>query len=414
MNRALQNLLAFGAAAFIVGPVAGADWPQFLGPNRDGTSSENGLADAWPADGPRVVWQAQIGQGFSGPVVARGRLVLFHRLADKEIVDCRDAKTGRPLWQFAYPTHYQDDFGFDEGPRATPAIADEKVYSLGAEGAVHCLDFKTGGELWSLDCKKEFHAQKGFFGMACSPLVEGDAVLLNVGGDGDSGIVALDKITGKPLWKKTRHEAGYASPVAATINGRRYALSFNRDGLTALNPADGRLYFEFPWRARMSASVNAATPIVLGDLVFLSASYGTGAVLLRVKEGGVEKVWTSDEALSCHYATAILREGSLYGIDGRTDPGMEPRPSLRCVEWNTGRVRWSQENFGAATLLLAGTQLLMMTEQGELLRAAANPKQFKIDGRAQILPVGVRAFPALAEGLFYARSKDKLVCVDLK
>ena len=154
--------------------------------------------------------------------------------------------------------------------------------------------------------------------------------------------------------------------------------------------------------------------MVSDDLVFLTASYGTGAALLRVKDGGVEKVWSSGEALSCHYATPILREGFLYGIDGRTDPGMEPRPSLRCVELKTGHVQWSEENFGAATLLLAGNQLLILTEQGELLKAAADPKQFKVDSRAQILPLGVRAYPALADGRYYARSKDKLVCVDLK
>jgi outer membrane protein assembly factor BamB len=391
-----------------------ADWPQFLGPNRDGTSTESNLSTTWPAEGPRVVWQAQVGQGFSGPVAAQGRLVLFHRLEDKEVVDCRDAKTGNDVWKFAYPTHYQDDFGFDEGPRATPAIVDGKVYTMGAEGAVHCVDFQTGREIWSVDCKKEFAAPKGFFGMACSPLVEGDIVLLNVGGSDDSGIVALDKMTGKLRWKKTKHEAGYSSPIAATIDGKRYALSFNREGLTGLNPADGAVYFDFHWRSRMGPSVNAATPLVSGDLVFLTASYGTGAALLRVKDGNVEKVWTSGEALSCHYATPILHDGSLYGIDGRADPGMEPRPSLRCVEFSTGHVRWSQENFGAATILLAGTQLLILTEQGELFSATANPKEFKIAARAQILPSTVRAYPALADGLFYARSKDKLVCVDLK
>jgi len=284
---------------------------------------------------------------------------------------------------------------------------------MGAEGAVHCIDFHTGKEVWALDCKKEFSAPKGFFGMACSPLVEGEIVLLNVGGGAEAGIVALDKTTGKVRWEKTKHEAGYSSPVAATIDGRRYALSFNRDGLTALNPADGSIYFEFPWRARMSASVNAAAPLVQGDLVFLTASYGTGAALLRIKQNGFEKVWTSEEALTCHYATPILHEGFLYGVDGRTDPGMEPRPSLRCVDLTTGKVRWSEENFEAATLLLAGTELLILTEQGELVRAAADPKQFKVHARAQILPLGVRAYPALADGLFYARSKDSLVCLDL-
>jgi outer membrane protein assembly factor BamB len=411
----LRKILFIVAALGVtLASAVAADWPQFLGPTRNGIAAESNLATAWPAEGPKTVWQSDVGQGFSSPVVSKGHLILFQRKDDKEVLDCRDAATGHPVWQFSYPTHYRDDFGFDEGPRATPAIADGKVFAMGAEGAVHCVDSDSGREVWKVDCKKEFGAGKGFFGMACSPLIEGDLLILNVGGTEDAGIVALDKSSGKTRWKKTRHEAGYSSPVAATIQGRRTVLSFNRDGLTALNPTDGAVSFEFPWRARMAASVNAATPLVQDDLVFLTASYGTGAALLRVRSNAAEPVWKSEDALSCHYATPILLNGFLYGIDGRTDPGMEPRPSLRCVELATGKIRWSQENFGAATLTLAGGQLLILTEQGELVRVAADPKEFKLLGRAQILPLEVRACPALADGLFYARSKNQLICVSLK
>jgi outer membrane protein assembly factor BamB len=391
-----------------------ADWPQFLGPDRNGISAETNLAGAWPSASPPVRWKKEIGQGFSGPVVARGKLILFHRKADQEIIDCLDARTGGDLWHFAYPTAYQDDFGFDEGPRATPAIVEGKVYAMGAEGVVHCLDLQSGRKIWRVDCKKEFRSPKGFFGMACSPLVEGDAVILNIGGRDGAGIIALDKASGEVRWKKGDAEAGYSSPIAETIHGRRYALVFTRSGLAAVNPANGASYFDFPWRSRNNNSVNAATPVVSGDLVFLTASYGTGAVLLRVENGGAQKIWSGDEALSCHYATPVLYEGYLYGVDGRADPGMQPRPSLRCVELKTGRVCWSQEDFGAATVTLAGGQLFILTEQGELLRAAVNPKEFHVAARAQILPLGVRAFPALADGCLYARSGGKLVCVVLK
>jgi outer membrane protein assembly factor BamB len=181
-----------------------------------------------------------------------------------------------------------------------------------------------------------------------------------------------------------------------------------------LDPVGGTVYFDFPWRSREEASVNAATPLVFGDTVFLTASYGTGAVLLRVKAGGAQKVWSGDDALSCHYATPVVRDGYLYGIDGRADPGMQPRPSLRCVQWASGKVCWSEPDFGAASITLAGDQLFILTEQGELIRAAANPKAFHPISRAQVLPSGVRAFPALADGCLYARSKNKLVCIALK
>ena len=391
-----------------------ADWPQFLGPDRNGISAETNLAGACPADGPPILWKKDIGQGFSGPAVARRKLILFQRKADQEIIDCLDAKTGGDIWHFAYPTAYQDDFGFDEGPRATPAIADDKVYAMGAEGAVHCLDLQSGREIWHVDCKKQFQTPKGFFGMACSPLVEGGVVILNIGGRDGAGIIALNKATGALRWKSGDAEAGYSSAIAASINGKRYALVFTRAGLTAVNPTNGAACFDFPWRSGNSASVNAATPVVSGDLIFLTASYGTGAVLLRVENGGVQKVWSGDEALSCHYATPVLYQGYLYGVDGRADPGMQPRPSLRCVELKTGRVCWTQDDFGAATVTLASGQLFILTEQGELLRAPVNPKEFHVTSRAQILSLGVRAFPALAEGCFYARSRDKLVCVGLK
>jgi len=391
-----------------------ADWPQFLGPTRNGISPETNLATAWPADGPVTRWKKDVGAGFAGPAVAGGKLFLFQRRGDKEIVDCLDAKTGGGLWHFDYPTGYQDDFGFDDGPRGTPAVADGKVYTMGAEGFVHCLEVKDGKEVWNVDCKQRFQCAKGFFGMACSPLVEGGMVILNIGGGDGAGIIALDRSTGALRWKSGSDEAGYSSPVAASMDGARYALVFTRAGLSGLNPTTGARCFDFPWRSREDASVNAATPIVEGNLIFLTASYGTGAVLLRVDHGGLEKVWSGGDALSCHYATPVLRDGFLYGIDGRADPGMQPRPSLRCVELKTGKVRWSEDDFGAATVTLADGQLFILTENGELIRAPVNPKAFHVAARAQILPLGVRAFPALADGCLFARSKDKLICVSLR
>src|SRR5207249_3932397 len=159
----------------------------------------------------------------------------FHRLDDKEIVECLDAKTGNPIWSFDYPTSYRDDFGFDEGPRATPAIAESRVYTYGAEGLLNCLDFVSGKRLWSVDARKDFQAQKGFFGIACSPLIEGNSVLLTVGGREGAGIIAFDKNNGKVLWKTANDEASYSSPASATINGRRYAFFLTRGNLLAVD-----------------------------------------------------------------------------------------------------------------------------------------------------------------------------------
>src|SRR5438093_3225938 len=218
-----------------------SDWPQFLGPSRNGVYPGTDLAESWSKEGPPIIWQKKVGQGFSGPVVVAGKLILFHRLDDKETVECLEAKTGKPLWSFDYPTSYRDDFGFDEGPRATPAVAEGRVYTFGAEGVLHCLDFATGKKLWSINCKSDFHSSKGFFGIACSPLVEGNSVLLDVGGNPGAGVVAFAKEDGKVLWKATDDEASYSSPTAGTINGQRLICTLTRSRLLGLEPAAGKI-----------------------------------------------------------------------------------------------------------------------------------------------------------------------------
>ena len=387
-----------------------ADWFQFLGPKRNGSCTATNLAAAWPAEGPPVLWQRQVGEGFSGPVVSRSRLILFHRIADRETVECLDARSGKEFWKTGYPSRYQDDFGFDEGPRATPTVAGERVFTFGADGMLHCWAFESGEKKWGVDTRTTFQAGKGFFGMACSPLVDGRAVMVNIGGKDGAGVVAFDQATGEVLWKATADEASYASPVAATMDGRRWVFALTREALTALNPLDGRAIFHYPWRPSMHASVSAATPLIIGDFIFLSACYGAGATLLRFHESGPEKLWSADDALSNHYATSVHHQGFLYGFNGRQEEGC----ALRCVELKTGKVRWSQEGFKAGTVILVNDQLLVLTEKGELLRAPATPARFQASDRAQILPFVVRAYPALSEGLFYARSKNKLVCLDLR
>jgi outer membrane protein assembly factor BamB len=409
--------LSISAAVALAGAAASAassDWQQFLGPTRNGVYAGSDLAEAWPKEGPRRVWQIETGQGHSGPAVLGGRVILFHRLEDKEIVECLESTTGKRMWRVDYPSSYRDDFGFDEGPRATPAIDDNRVYTFGAEGVLHCADLQTGKKLWSVDCKRDFAVQKGFFGIACSPLVEGNAILLNIGGRDGAGIVAFDKRDGKVLWKATDHKASYSSPITATINGQRYGFFLTLGALVALDPEQGKVLFQYPFTPPIRSSVTAATPVIVGDLVFISASYGAGAVLLKVKTNGPEKVWADDDALSNHYATSVHHGGFLFGIHGRTDPGFEPGASLKCVELATGKTRWQKDSFGAATILLAGDQLLILTERGELIRTPASTEGYKPNARAQILPGQVRAFPALAGGLLFARSKDKLACFDLR
>ena len=371
------------------------------------------MAESWPKEGPKKVWERDVGQGFSGPVVAEGKLILFHRLDEKEVVESLDARSGKPLWRFEYPTSYRDDFGFDEGPRATPAVSDGRIYTFGAEAKLKCLDLTTGSNYWTVDVRKEFESPKGFFGFACSPLVEGKSVLLNAGGKQGAGIVAFDKANGKLLWKSSDDEASYSSPITASMHGKRCVLFVTRTTLTATDIETGTVLWSTPFRPSTRTSVSAASPVLVDDCVFISGAYGTGAELLQISEKGAKKIWSSDDAISSHYATAVASKAFLFGIHGRTDPSFEPA-GLRCIELKTGKLRWEEKSFGAATLTLAGDRLLILTERGELILAPAASDGFKVLARAQILPNQVRAYPALVDGFFYARSKNKLVCLDLR
>ena len=376
-------------------------WPQLLGPTRDGV-----YTGPWsPKSTFAKLWERRVGEGFAAPVVtAGGKVLLFHREANQEKLEALDPANGKIIWTFSYSTAYRDDFGFSEGPRAAPACDAERAIIYGAEGLLHAVELKTGKKLWAVDARREFGVRKEYFGAAVSPLIDGDRILMNIGGANGAGIVALDKVTGRTLWKALNDEAGYASPTVAAIGGERHALFFTRTGLVDADPATGRIRFQFRWRSRSAASVNAATPLVLGNRVFLSASYGTGAALLEIGEGQPKVIWSGDDALSNHYATSVHRAGVLYGFHGRQETGQE----LRAVEAATGKVRWSESGLRAGTVTLAGDHLFVITEGGDLMVAPATPQGFAPVKRVRLLPGVVRSYPALAAGRLYVRNEGTL------
>ena len=387
LTSALGEAAVFAVAAAIVMPAAD-DWPQMLGPTRDGVYAGAPLAETWPASGPAIVWKRDVGQGFSGPVVAGGRVILFHRVGSREVVEALDPTSGTSLWKYDYSTTYRDDFGFDEGPRAVPVVAGGIVYTFGAEGVLSAIDVEKGTRVWSQDTRRRFEVPKNFFGAGGSPIVDDGRVIANIGGIG-AGIVAFDATTGKMLWTATSDEASYSSGTMATIAGRRLAIFLTRNGLVGLDPASGRVQFQRTWRSRSASSVNAATPLVIGNDVFVSAQYGPGAGVLRAVNNTLTDVWTSDDALSTHYATAVYRDGVLYGYHGRQETG----PSLRAVDFKSGRVLWSVDQFRAGSITLAGDRLVIVRESGELVIAAAAPDAFKVLARATILPRRFGRFP---------------------
>ncbi|HEY7152643.1 MAG TPA: PQQ-binding-like beta-propeller repeat protein [Gemmataceae bacterium] len=399
----------FALVACVVFGAVGADWPQFLGPQRNGVSTETGLLQTWDAKGPPVLWRKDVGEGFSAPVIAVDRLILFHRVGDEEMVECLDAATGERKWKHTDPTRYQDPLGKGDGPRSTPLIAGEQVYTLSPGGRLLCLKLSDGAKVWQRELLKDYKVPRSFFGVGTSPILEGGRVLINVGAR-DAGIVAFDKDSGKEVWKATGDGASYSSPVATTIDGVRHILFFTRQGIVSLDPANGAVRFSKPWRSRMDASVNAATPIVVSDQVFFTACYETGAILVRAKKDSIEEVWSNDRSLSCHFGTPVYHDGCLYGFHGRQETGTE----MRCVDIKTGRVHWSQEGFGCGSIILAEGNLIVLSEAGELVLIEGKSDKYREKARAAVLAGPCRAHMALANGRLYARDNKKLACWSLK
>ena len=389
-----------------------ADWPQYLGPNRNAIYPGKALTKAWPDEGPKVVWRKKdIGEGLCGLVISGEKAILFHEVARQDVIECLNAKTGQSIWANRYPTSFSDSLGSGGGPRATPAIVKNKVYTMGAQGMVVCTDMVSGKTIWKVDTQKKFRAPNGFFGMACSPLIEGNAVLLNIGGENGMGIVALNKINGKLLWKTLDGEASYSSPVMATLQGKNRAVFFTRSGLAVINPVDGNIDFQQRWRSRIHASVNAAAPLVVADQIFITSSYNTGALVMKSTKDGYKKIWSNDTSLSSQYASVMHKDGFLYGTHGRAD--IPPIPALRCVELATGKIKWSEDRFGDCQMILCGDRLTALMEDGELVLGQVSPNGWKEISRAQVVGLDARRQPALADGRLYVRSKNQISCLEV-
>lgn len=410
-GRPFRSGLMLAMLGLIVPGVAAAgDWPQILGPQRNGVADNEKLADSFPKKGPPQVWQKEIGEGFAGVAVSDSKAILFHRVGDEERAQAFDAATGKPLWMRPFPTTYASSISPDNGPRCVPVIHDGRVFLLGAAGGLHCVSLADGKPVWSRDVVKDFGAPEGYFGIGTTPIVEGNKLLVNVGGKANSGIVAFAIADGSTLWQATDEQASYSSPVAVTQGGVRHVIFVTRLSALSIDPENGKVRWKLPFGAR-GPTVNAANPLVLGDHLFLSASYGVGAVYAKFGKDKTQTVWENNDTMSSQYATCVVHEGLLYGVDGRADQGSA---SLRCFDPRTGKVQWTESNFGMATLILADRKLILVKEDGTLVLAAATPEKYRELGRARVLSTTTRALPALSNGLLYVRDTRELNCLDLR
>ena len=405
-STSISNLV-FATLVTFCGQTVAGDWPQILGPNRNGIATGEKIADAWPEKGPKIVWQREVGDGFSGVAVAGGIAILFHRVKDREVIEAMNAKTGKVLWKQSHATDFASPYNPDKGPRCTPVIHKGQVYVFGAQGVLHCLRLKDGKTVWMRKTHAEFGAPEGYFGAGSTPIVEGDKLLVNVGARTGAGIVAFDRKTGKTIWKSTNEFGSYSSPVAATVDGVRHVLFITRYKLLSLNPADGKVRFSLPFGKR-GPTINGAAPVVLNGHVFVSSHYRVGAVYGKIGKAKLSVAWKSDDVMSNHYATCIEHAGYLIGIHGQERVNAS---ELRCFHPVTKKIRWTKRGFGYGSLIKADGKILALTTTGKLILFKADTSKYDELARAQVLKTATRALPALADGLLYVRDTNTLKCL---
>jgi outer membrane protein assembly factor BamB len=386
-----------------------ADWPQWRGPRRDGIAGVESLA-AWPKNGLKELWRAPAVGGYSSVAVANGRAYTLVNHEGGEAVVCWDAADGSSKWRFPYAGPGAAAY---PGPRATPTIDGDRVYTVGAGGQFHCLNAATGEKLWQHELRAEFNAPGGQWGHACSPLVEGKLVIVTPGGPGAS-VVAFDKENGELAWKALDDPAGYSSPVAFTAGGVRHIVCFTGNSVLGISP-QGKPLWRYSWQTQFN--VNAATPLVFHarkgeeilDLVFISSGYGKGCALLKLQKTPAGDflpvpVFVNNHLCS-HFGSLVRRGPYVFGFN-------EAR--LTCLDLRTGAVRWKQDGYLKGSLLRAGDRLLVLGEMGKLALMDATPDEPKALATAQPLKAKCWTMPVVAEGRLYLRDESEVLCLDAR
>ncbi|MCX7048105.1 MAG: PQQ-like beta-propeller repeat protein [Candidatus Sumerlaeota bacterium] len=395
------------------------DWPQWRGPNRDCVSLETGLMKEWPATGLSKVWEVPGGAGFSCLAVVKDRVYTIYQRDGKQRAVCLDAPTGKEVWGLDMAP-YVDGMGY-HGPRSTPTVEENRVYILSALGDIYCLNAADGKEIWHVETLKKFGAKNLQWADAMSPLIDGDKVLLNPGESRDASIVALNKMTGELIWKATDPAkggafgdmAGYSSPVIATLGGIRQYVFFLATGAAGIKADSGQVLWRIPWKTQYD--VNAATPIVKDDMVFITSGYNSGCAVFKIAAAQnaqaapaqtATQVWRN-KVIRSHFGTPILYQDHLYGFD---------ESALVCVEFATGSVKWKDGQFAKGSLVMAGGLFYVLGEKGALALVQPDSAQLKIISKYETGLSKNRCWtmPVVANGKLFARDEAKILCLDVK
>ncbi|MFN5312835.1 MAG: PQQ-binding-like beta-propeller repeat protein [Planctomyces sp.] len=398
----------------LTGLAEGGDWPQFLGVNRTGTSTETGLLKTFPQDGPQVVWKTSLGTSMSGIAVAGKQALTLFQDETRQFAVSLSTETGQILWKTALAPAFENGMG--NGPRATPAVAEGRVFVMTGEGLLAGLDAATGKLLWKVDVPQQFGGQAAEYGVACSPLVSGDLVIVQAGSEA-AGIVALQSASGKLVWKSRSGRSGYASPVLLTLAGVSQVVAFDAAGAGGLDPRTGAELWQFPFPTEYDC--NTACPVQVGEReVLISAGENHGAVILQLTRSGdafeAKPVWSSlgkDSQLRAEWQTPVIHNGHLYGLDNSGSAG--PITNLVCIRLSDRKTVWQKPRFGKSNLILADGRLWITTMKGELVLVEASDREYRELGRAVVLET-TRQAPSLADGRLYVRDDQHVICLDVR
>ncbi len=430
----------------------GEDWPRMLGPRYDSTSNETGIATNWGTQGLRVVWSAKTGEGYGNGVASQGRWFQFDRFGNLERLTCHHAETGSILWTWESPVFYRDAYGYNNGPRCSPVVDEDKVFVYGVAGKLACLSVSDGKLLWEKNVNESYWVVPNFFGVGASPLVYQNILWVMVGGslpDGRSAddlsvndvpsakpnqcaMVGFDKRTGKELYRVGNYLASYSAPVVRSVNGKDTLLAFVREGLLAFDPADGTQQRFYPWRASSLESVNGASPTMVQGHVLIGEAYERGGTLLAMEPTDWKPLWTDgrsrrEQMFRPHWTNPLVVGDNVFVSSGRNEPDTD----LRCLKWRNGNptsgfeTTWSIRNRDRMTGIVIDGHLLLLGESGILQLAKVNESKFdliaEMDLASRTIPGEGRPYiltpswapPVVSHGLLYVRGTDRVVCLEL-
>ena len=373
-----------------VGLAQAADWPQWRGPNNDGISNETGWSTQWGEGGPKQLFKLNVGIGCSSVAVSKGRLYTMGNTNNTDTVWCIDAATGKEVWKQSYPCPLDPNM-FEGGPGATPTVDGDRVYTLSRSGDLHCLDAASGKVVWRKHLVNDLGGKPPKWGYAGSPLVLGKWVIVDAGAPG-AATVAFDKATGGIVWKNGDEEAAYSSPLAFESGGKKYLAVFDAFGLVIREADGGNTAAKQEWKTNYD--INAATPIVSGDKVFVASGYGKGGAQFQFAGSELKYVWQTKKMRN-QLSTSVLWRGYLYGFD---------ESKLNCLDFANGDVKWTKDDLGKGSLMLADGKLIIQSEKGDIVIAAAAPDGFKELARAKVLDQRCWVVPVLANGRIYCKN----------